>query len=185
MYALTLTAPWGSLIAIAARHPHLGKHIETRSWPLPAAHIGQPLAIHQAAGLPRGFSGDAYLETCSAEPFRSALMAAGITDGTKMPLGAIVAVVVPTGSYPTAQIYARDTDDEPLSLRTGYINAALFTQVRDTELAFGNYGPRRFAWLFTDIAALPVPVPCRGAQRLWRVPAAAQAQIAAQLGAGQ
>jgi hypothetical protein len=181
MYALTLTAPWGSLIAIGATHPRLGKRIETRSWALPTAHMGQPLAIHQAAGLPHGFTEQDLIDTCALPYFREALAAAGITSAAQLPRGAIVAVATPTGSHPTAQIYARDADDEPLSLRTGYISGDLFLQVRDVELSFGNYGFRRFAWPLGEIAALAVPVPCRGGQRLWRVPAAAEAAVRAQL----
>ena len=48
MKGLTLTAPYGTLIAIAATHPDLGKHVETRGWT--TAYRGT-LAIHQAAGL--------------------------------------------------------------------------------------------------------------------------------------
>lgn len=35
------------------------------------------------------------------------------------------------------------------------------------EYAFGNYGPKRFAWVLTDIQVLPEPVKARGYQSFW------------------
>lgn len=38
------------------------------------------------------------------------------------------------------------------------------------ELLFGNYEPGRFAWRFSNIVALPSPIPYRGAQGFFDVP---------------
>jgi hypothetical protein len=178
---ITLTPPWGSLIAAAALRPDLGKHTETRGWALPAHAVGVPLAIHQAAGLPQGFSEEELTEICAEPAFRMALAVLGIARPDQLPRGKIVAVVTPLGSYPTCQIYASDAEDEPLDLRTGYINKAVFTQVSDADLAFGNYGFRRFAWPLDQIRALLQPLPYRGAQGLRRLPAEAQVLVEAQL----
>lgn len=37
------------------------------------------------------------------------------------------------------------------------------------------------AWLLADVRVLPVPVPCRGAQGLWTLPADVEAAVLAQL----
>lgn len=42
--------------------------------------------------------------------------------------------------------------------------------ISSLELSWGNYGPRRYGWLFEDIRPLPEPVPFRGAQGLFEVP---------------
>lgn len=41
-----------------------------------------------------------------------------------------------------------------------------------TERALGNYGDGRFAWILADIRPLAQPIPCRGAQGLFTIPAA-------------
>src|SRR6266699_6473957 len=63
--ALTMTDPWGSLVAAGA------KRIETRSWS--TAYRG-PLAIHVAKTLPARAEA-----LCYEEPFCQALEAAGHT----------------------------------------------------------------------------------------------------------
>lgn len=68
MKGLSLTPPWGTLIALGA------KTIETRSWP--TRYRGR-LAIHQTTGL-GDLGGEADLTAlCSRDPFRAALMAPG------------------------------------------------------------------------------------------------------------
>jgi hypothetical protein len=178
MYALTLTAPWGSLVAIAATHPELGKHWETRGWaPRYPSWVGQ-FAIHQAAGLPRGFSADAYLETCSAEPFRTALMAAGIDNGLKMPTGRIVAVVTLAEVGRACIGYEGITPVPAVRWPDGRIE-----NVPLPELAFGDYRPGRRIWRLADIVALPEPVEAKGSRSLWMLGPRAEAAVRAQLGA--
>ncbi len=38
------------------------------------------------------------------------------------------------------------------------------------EYAFGDYGPRRWAWLLANPERLAEPIPCRGSLGLWEVP---------------
>lgn len=38
------------------------------------------------------------------------------------------------------------------------------------ESLLGNYGPRRFGWIFEDIIALDTPIPYRGQQGQWDTP---------------
>lgn len=184
MNIITLTPPWGSLIAAAAIAPALGKHIETRGWPLPASAIGEELAIHQAKGL-ADLETEALAALCATSPFREALAAIGITQAAQLPRGAIVAVGVPRGSYQTHRISARDSDDDPLSLRIGYVHRDRFTEVGEPELSFGGYGLRRWAWPLDQIRALRCPVPWRGAQGVRRLPVEGETLVRAQIGGSQ
>jgi hypothetical protein len=181
MYALALTPPWGTLIAIGA------KRIETRSWALPSAASGVPLAIHQAKGLPRGFSEADLAELCASRPFAEALAAVGITSAAQLPRGCIVAVATPVDCVPTQNPAVAAAPGQPwfTGRRPGVGQHYYEVPPRpdSAELSFGDYAPGRYAWLLADIAALAAPVPCRGYQRLWRVPTEVAAQIAAQLGA--
>ena len=91
--ALTLWQPYATLLA---GHPSL-KRCETRSWPLPAAHVGRPVAVHAAA---RRIDG--------ADALR--LTAAGLRPD-ECPLGAVVGWVVFGACVPTAEAEADDWGD--------------------------------------------------------------------------
>lgn len=171
MRVITLTAPYGSLIALAARHPELGKHIETRGW---RTSYRGPLAIHQAKGLRPVGGKRGLIELLSTEPFWSALreeFAVQLDDqrhypgdaetiANELPMGAIVAVCelrdvriigVQLNGVPTISA------DDMLSL----------TPILGNERAFGDYSAGRYAWLLADIRALPEPIPVKGALGLW------------------
>lgn len=140
MKALSLIQPWATLVAIGA------KRIETRAW---ATDYRGPLAIHASKWLTsRGCAINAdvaaYLALCFEEPFRTALTQGGIEHVRELPSGAIVA---------TARLVdVRSTDA---------------FDVDDYERAFGDYRPRRFAWLLADVVALPAPIAHRGFPGLW------------------
>ena len=149
--ALTLTPPWGSLIAACAIAPALGKHIETRSW---ATRYRGPLAIHQARGL-GGMSRTTFRALCEQPFFREALAALGYTQPDALPRGAIVAVTELIAIHPT----------ETISATLG-----------ERERSFGDYTPGRFAWELGHIRRVEPPIPARGALGLWRWNAAALGQ---------
>lgn len=134
MKVLTLTQPWATLVAIGA------KRIETRSWQ--TTYRG-PLLIHAGKGL-AGMSRADLEEIISTEPFTSALEAAGITEASQLPRGAIVARCVLVDVERVEKL-----------------------RVSTQERAFGNYAPGRFGWLLSDIRALPEPIPAKGALGLW------------------
>ncbi len=90
---------------------------------------------------------------CSFEPFASSL------GGADLPLGAIVAVARIVDVLPVEQLVVLD----------------------ERERAFGNYATGRYGWLLADVVPLPVPIPCRGALGLWRLPADVRAAIGAPL----
>lgn len=158
MKTITLTQPYASLVAIGA------KRIETRSW---ATRYRGPLAIHAAAGLGPVGGKRGLLDLCGQQPFFDALYP--IVPGhdrycdkeaivEHLPLGAIVAVCelvdcVSTGLYSSVQ-----HGDDIWQVPPGNMSR---------EYSFGDYSPGRYAWLLSNIRALPVPVAARGALRLW------------------
>lgn len=82
----------------------------------------------------------------------TATMFASLYDGRLAvpPLGAIIATV--------------------RLIRCERTEAILSRGIGEMEHALGNYGPRRFGWLFDDVAMLPAPIPFRGLQGLFDVP---------------
>lgn len=84
---------------------------------------------------------------------------------TPMPLGAIVAV-------------GRLADVQRTEMLTDKIS--------DMEEMWGNYGPRRYAWIFADIVPLAEPIPFKGMQGIFNVPdAVLRGEVPAELPAPQ
>jgi hypothetical protein len=163
--ALSLLQPWASLVAWGE------KWIETRSW---RASYSGPLAIHASKRFARED-----IEMClDDERFKRAIgkHAKILAD---LPLGSIIAVarldfVGPIENHGPDGWHI-DRHDE----RGRYIGHRL---VSDQERAFGNYDEGRFGWVFTSVARLPEPIPCRGALGLWDVPPEIEAEVVDALG---
>jgi hypothetical protein len=189
MYGLTLTAPWGTLIAVAATHPTLGKHWETRSWA--PRNLRGPLrfAVHQGKNLgPVG--GKLGLQgICADEPFRAALDSAlyeerrdaqdnayPTWDVARLPLGRIVAVATLADVGRACWGYDGLRQVPAVRWPDGKIE-----NVPQPELSFGDYTPGRRIWRLTEIVALPEPVEARGKQGLWMLGGRATAAVQAQL----
>jgi len=176
MKVITLTAPYGSLIALAQYRPDLGKHIETRGW---GTSYRGPLAIHQALGLRPVGGKRGLLDLIEQEPFWSVLREAfavqvgderhypgdAETIASEMPLGAIVAVVDVVAVCPTTALSDDGFFSGPRSIEEG--SMVRLWKLTDQERAFGDYSAGRYAWLLADIRALPEPVAAKGALRLW------------------
>lgn len=162
MKAITLTPPWGTLVAIGA------KRIETRAW---STSYRGPIAIHQAKGL-NGLRrpdderriGNPTLEErlallCDAAPFRTDLIQhlSGYTAAERardLPRGSIVAVahlaiVLPTSDFTFMQPVAAPH-----------------------EQAYGDYSKGRFAWILERVNPLygGDGIECSGGRGLWDVP---------------
>jgi activating signal cointegrator 1 len=133
--ALSLTQPWATLVVVGA------KRVETRSWRTP--HRGL-LGIHAAKGVPRWA-----VDLCFAEPFRTALRAAGITKPGDLPRGALIGSATLLDCVPTTGVE--------------------LVGISDDERAFGDYSPGRWGWLLDAPAAFAEPRPCRGALGLWDI----------------
>lgn len=128
---ITLTQPWATLVAIGA------KQFETRSWQ--TSYRGK-LAIHAAKGWKRED-----IELCLEEPFKSALIKAGVSKIGDLPRGAIIAVCDLTAIYPT------DSKMPPA----------------EPERSFGDYSSGRFAWQLENVQRLTKIIPARGHLSLW------------------
>lgn len=153
MKGMSLWQPWATLVAIGA------KSIETRSWSTP--YRGW-LAIHATKTDPaeaRDFARTPLVQrTLSERGFMQDL-----------PRGAIVAVA---NLHRVGRISRR---------QNGVYVAGLDLSLSEEEVAFGDYADGRFGWSLTNVRALPEPIPCRGAQSLWDVPADVVARIDAQV----
>lgn len=162
MKVLTLTQPWATLVAIGA------KKIETRSW---ATSYRGPLAIHAAKGLGPVHGAKGLQRLCDRVEFANALYSAGIYKGLPpddgwfnvLPLGAIVAVCYVVNCITTAAFL----ESGGVEIRGPHNRLLYEWEPTDQERAFGDYGIGRFAWLLSDIHALPEPIPAKGARGLW------------------
>ena len=117
------------------------KTYETRSWP--TSYRG-PLLIHAGKGPT-----DHFLKgICNRveEAAREEGWLFGFPLGS-LPRGAVVAAAELTDVVPTESV---DVDSK--------------------ERAVGNFDPGRWAWQLQCITLIPVPVPCRGYQKLWIPP---------------
>lgn len=139
MKALSLWQPWASLVALGA------KKYETRSWS--TAYRG-PLLICSAKKWNRGLAALAV-----SEPFITALGEDRIQQG--LPLGQALCVASLTWIY---EIHAQ-------KLRSGLTDYVL---PNETERAFGDYRPGRFAWRLMNIRAFK-PFPIIGRQGFFNV----------------
>lgn len=117
---------------------HGYKRFETRSWP---THYRGPLVIQAAKRIPQ-------LEELRPEAIRAALKAIGIVRVGDFPFGCALAVVDVTAVYRTETVLAEEL-------------------VVGEALAFGDYGPGRYAWRLENLRRLAQPVPLRGRQGLW------------------
>lgn len=162
MQAISVWQPWAVLLAAGK------KCCETRHWPI--RHRG-PLLIHAAKKW------DANIAYLTADPlFRRALGAIGfdITPDERaakaawgLPLGAIVGRVDIVDCFPTERVGCVKPDAAP----TPMIAPGRKLYVNPTEKAFGDFEPGRFAWVCANPVRFPAPIPCRGAQGLFDVPA--------------
>ncbi len=154
MKGISLWQPWASLIALGK------KRVETRSWRPPQALVGQRIAIH-----------------ASARPVdqlaRELLFRAGVDPGMDLPRGAIVATARLWGVWKSS----REPIQGIVPPRGMSFLAEVLTSERhrdlptdDLELALGDWSPGRCFWALDEVRPMD-PVPCRGMQGLWAVPA--------------
>lgn len=151
MKAITLTQPWATLVAIGA------KKIETRSW---GTRYRGPLAIHAAKGTGDRQHSLELAQLCFNEPFRSCLHNAGYGGLFTLPRGAIIAVcelktVLDISGALTHYFVPID----------GVGNVDI--PPGEPEASFGDYSENRFAWILTDVHALPEPITVKGALGIW------------------
>lgn len=122
---------------------------ETRDWPLPRIGYGD-IAIHATREID--------IEACLDPFFRASLKASGFTHTRELPLSSIIGVLCFTQCFPTG-------------------NVLFIPDISEQELAFGNYGPNRYAFRSERPRLLASPIPIRGHQKLWTVPPEIATQI--------
>jgi hypothetical protein len=135
---ISLWQPWASLVVIGA------KTWETRSWD--TSYRG-PLAIHAAKRWT-----PAQRALIARDPFKSALMAAGIYE---LPLGKILGKVdlVNTALCVQGSVVFPVGGDSII--------------IQEPERSFGDFSPGRYAWLLENPERLAVPIPASGRQGFW------------------
>lgn len=146
MKALTLTQPWATLVAKGE------KKIETRSW---NTNYRGPLAVHAAKGFP-----DWAKKMCYSKYFISSLFDDFDGQWQWLPTAKIVA---------TCELVHVVRIDEAISFpacRSIAWNKQIWA-LDEKERTFGDYAVGRYAWLLSNIVALPKPVPAKGALSLW------------------
>lgn len=170
MKALSLWAPWGSLIA---RRMCPQKRFETRGWK-PSTMPLRNLVIHQSAKWSTELR-----DLCFAPTFHEALgypprqlgpgsrdirallrwsENAALPHGGRITLGAALCVVDVIKVWTTEGLkeYAKRFEDGAAE--------AWFEEFR-----FGDYSPGRFAWEMDNVRILSEPVPLIGRQGLWEL----------------
>lgn len=151
MLAITLKHPWPYAIR------HWGKRIENRVWapPVSQLHVGEEFALH----------GGVYPTARSLREARTALAHIRKLRGTDEPWRDPVEYLI-QGIFAVARLdglrhpYAEERPDDPL-LRW--------------------HVPGQYGWILRPIWFLREPVPCKGAQKLWRVPPETLFQIQARM----
>lgn len=152
MRALTLIQPWATCIS------HGSKRIENRGWRPSFVMLGQKLAIHAGTKL------DLY----AVEAIRkNASLIVDMPEPDAMVRSAVVAVATLAG-------WGR------LSPPGSYWTPSWGLHPRQSDLLW--YAVGECGWVLDDVVALPEPVPCRGRQGLWPLPADVEAAVRAQVG---
>ena len=166
MKCLSLYQPWASLMAAGV------KRVETRSWATP--HRG-PLLIHASRTWTRELVKVARL----GPAFKVALEAMGVTwthgGGNRLArpslqLGAVIGRVEVVECFRTEDLGHIGFDAATVRRPAGGGPISVPLLIDDTERAFGDYTPRRWAWLCENAVTFPVPIPVTGRQGLFEVP---------------
>jgi hypothetical protein len=130
---LTVMEPWAMLLSVDE------KTIETRSRSL--GEYRGLVAIHASKRFPKE-----YRRLCWSEPFRSALIDAGVDHrDDALPLGQILAV---------ARLHMVMRTEDILDVFASARPGSLTFARRDRELAFGNYEPNRVGLFVKDLVRL-------------------------------
>jgi hypothetical protein len=172
MRCLTTKQPLAGCIA------HLDKRVENRTWRCPPQYLGTPIAIHAAAAVDKML---ALGVPCSGEDWASLFATTAEWDAwrfwhhgrrqrdeanwpPKLALGAVVATAVIVGCH-----HQSDDACEGDPRTAGYL-CSIWPWLG------------QFHWVLDDVRLLAEQVPCRGAQRLWRLPEDVKAAVLAQAG---
>ena len=135
---------------------HAGKRVENRMWSPPRELIGHRIAIHAGKKLD-----DAARLWLADEADKTPPCNGGYVLGAVESVATLVDVVALAGR--SVRHWGKLSDDD-------------LSEVIDSVWFQGPVG-----WVLGDVIALPRPVPCRGAQKLWTAPADIEADINRQI----
>lgn len=164
LFGLTEHQPWGSLIAEKL------KPIENRDWPPPPRLIGSDedlVAIH--AGKQYDKEGEEWVR----QHFPELKWPAPVEYSRASAILAVAQV---------AHVIARTKRnvEHPRVIYAGDALERGLVTVEQLRWFTGEYG-----WVFGEVVKLPTPVPCRGMQKLWRVPSELLPQVRQQFRAAR
>ena len=194
MHAVVVRQPWASLIA------HGIKTIETRGFvPKSTVRPGDRLAI--VAGLTVADYADApeswdrLAVELDVPLFRLGRELAGLfhRPAPGRPLGAVVAVVTYDEALRIADVPGDADDGIFHDVTDGEAWVWTGSEDRDItdQLPLGDFTPSRYGWMLSNPLRLPIPVRCRAVgpdgtrthmQGVFRLPAAVEAAVVAQIG---
>lgn len=160
LQAISLWEPWASAIAAGL------KSVETRHWKPPKRLVGQRIAIH-AAKRKFGIGSETAdivrsLTLPSYRRLSEHLHGADPEDWYGYPLGCVVATAELTRVYQTNEVQVLGHD---VGVAVTHDGSRL--SIGTTERHLGDYSPGRYAWLLSDVTALPDPIPAVGHQGFW------------------
>ena len=155
LYALTLKRPWP--FAIFGLPPATAKRIENRTWKPPTFLIGQRLAIHAGKGVEH-------------EAFEIPALARSTATALTDPHGALAEGIVGT-------VRVRGWIDVSPNVQEGQLWGGELTEAEAVAALKHGWFGGPIGWVFEAPLALERPIPCRGQQGVWPVPAAVFDQI--------
>lgn len=164
MKALTIIQPFALLITLPDSHP-MHKRVENRTWAPPKSLLGATIAIH--AGAARKYGGESV--DVLAKHYE--------LDVAAMPFGAVVATAVLVDAVSVDWMHNSSTADP---LWTSLSGKPVDDWIRQHKHMEGPWG-----WVLADVRPLPAPLPWKGAQGLWEMPAEAITKAFAHVPAGQ
>ncbi len=157
MRALTLRQPWCFAIT------HLGKRVENRTQRPPAALVGKRIAIHAAKGVHPEY------EAAAVEWMHARGLWKPPSDGPCQGLGDLAqGAIVATARIARWFKLSPGHKPDPETLAPG----AAPDEIQDSPWFTGPVGI-----LLADVVVLEEPVPARGMQGWWPVPADVEARV--------
>jgi hypothetical protein len=168
LHAVTLHQPWATSIARGWRP------LENRTWPPPPQLMGRHLAIHAGKSFDQ-----LGLQDLARDQARL-----GIPDGelnSSMPVSAIIAVARLAGAVLVVDAAHPDVEQlgglplDGARIRATKVLGGLPAQ-RALDATRSPWARGPWLWVLEEVVAIE-PVPCSGAQKVWRVPPAVADQV--------
>lgn len=177
MQALTLWQPWAWAMA------HAGKAIENRTWKPPRSACGRMIAIHAGKTCDDRaiveIAEEFGVATIDWNPSPATVLDMRVNAANPRRVGLLnTGAVVAVGWLAGWVKFEGSTPESVLDLPPGY---PLDAREVIRRVWGGGWYQGPYGWVVLNRVALPDPVPCRGAQGLWRLPPDIAARVADQV----